>query len=114
VLLLAVLFLPVSTCFAGSRMNGFEAAVALTGGLFRGWLWAGLPLYATGMTVVAAVALMAGRVSRGLLFAVLLAPVAAAISASFPLQIGYVIWFFAVTGIALTTAILYASGDRYR
>ncbi|HEX8169999.1 MAG TPA: hypothetical protein VF824_05595 [Thermoanaerobaculia bacterium] len=105
VLLLAVLVLPVSTCFGGSKMRGWEAAVAIAGYVVRGQLLFLLPIYATVATVAGAIALQDGRVSRGLRWFVLPAPLAALASLVTPLQIGWVVWFVAVVAVTLATLV---------
>lgn len=111
VLLLAAMFLPVTTCFAGSRMNGFEAAGSLVVMVVHGVLPAFLPIYATAMAVMAGVLLMSGRVRRGAMIAVLPAPVAAVLSASQPLQTGYIVWAVAVFTVSLGVVVMYAYGN---
>lgn len=110
VLLLAAIFLPVSTCFAGSKMRGYEAAIALVAMLFRGALPAILPIYATTAAAVSGIVLMNSRVSRGLMLTVLPAPIAAFMSLSTPLQVGWVVWFVAVTMLTLGVGLMYGWG----
>lgn len=93
-------------------MRGYEAAIALVGLLFRGALPAILPIYATIAAATSGVILMRSRVSRGAMLAVLPAPVAALMSASTPLQTGYVVWAAAVVALTLGVALMYGWGER--
>ena len=111
VLLLASLFLPVTTCFAGSRMNGFEAAGALLVLVAHGVLPALLPIYATIVAVISALLLMSGHARRGAMLAAVPAPIAAVMSASRPVQSGYIVWAVAVTLVCVGVVVMYAAGD---
>jgi hypothetical protein len=101
VLLIAAAVLPVSTCFGGSTMRGYEAASALGVMVAHGVLPAALPIYATISAALSAIALMRGRVSRGIMLLSLPAPIAAIASASTPLQAGYMVWVIGVTAVSI-------------
>lgn len=111
-LLLLVLLLPVSTCFGGSRVKGYEAAAALGGLVLHGRLLAILPIYATCAAALGIIALVRGRVSGASTVAVAIAPLAAIGGTSIPVQVGYVVWLVAVCATAVAVIVMYSTGHR--